>query len=116
MEVKIKGTQREVSQLSELQKGETTKVLKKYSKLSISEALETAKKRLTALDGCLKRYTRDVEARRINRIFTTEPSEVYSQWEGNKMRTDLPRGESELYWKVIWEKEASNNTSVDQWT
>ena len=34
--------------------------------MSISEAVETAKQRLTALAACLKRYTRDVEAWRIN--------------------------------------------------
>ena len=44
LEVKIKATQREVSQLSELQKGAMKMELpKEYNKLSIDEALETAK-------------------------------------------------------------------------
>ena len=44
LEAKIKATQREVSQLSELQKGAMKKELpEKHNKLSIPEALETAK-------------------------------------------------------------------------
>ena len=39
----IKPTQREVSQLSELEKGKTTKIPKTYKKLSITEPVETAK-------------------------------------------------------------------------
>lgn len=42
-----------VSQLSELQKDAMKRVSKKYSKLSIPEALENAKQRLTALTSCL---------------------------------------------------------------
>eukprot|EP00064_Thunnus_orientalis_P011705 superscaffoldBa00001715_g11736 len=50
LEAKIKATQREVSQLSELQKGVGTKgIPRKYNKLSIPEALETAKQRLCIL-------------------------------------------------------------------
>ena len=70
MEGKNKATQRKVSQLSELKKGKTTKVLK-YSQLSITEALEAAEQWLTALASCLTRYSRDREAQRINRMFTT---------------------------------------------
>ena len=62
LEAKIKATLREVSKLSELEKGKTPKVLKKNSKLSITVALETAKHRLTALAACLRTYTRDLEA------------------------------------------------------
>ena len=54
----------------------------------------------------INRYTRDVEAQRINRMFNTEPTKVYSQLKGKNMRTDPPRGETELYWKDIWEKKA----------
>ena len=54
MEATIKATQRQVSPLSELGKGKTTKVLKKYSKLSITEALKTVKP-ATALLARLKR-------------------------------------------------------------
>uniref|UniRef100_A0A3Q0R276 Hyperpolarization activated cyclic nucleotide-gated potassium channel 3 n=1 Tax=Amphilophus citrinellus TaxID=61819 RepID=A0A3Q0R276_AMPCI len=95
LEAKIKAAQREVSQLSELQKGAMKSgVPKKYNnKLSVPEALETAKQRLTALATCLKRYTKDIEARRINQMFSTEPSKVYSQWQGINMRTAPPRPE-----------------------
>ena len=41
----------------------------------------------TALATCLKRYTGEAEARRINRMFSTEPCKVYFQWQGNT-RTD----------------------------
>uniref|UniRef100_A0A7N8XHF5 Reverse transcriptase domain-containing protein n=1 Tax=Mastacembelus armatus TaxID=205130 RepID=A0A7N8XHF5_9TELE len=113
LEAKIRVTRREVSQLSELQR-RGMKFGKKYSRLSIPEALETAKQRLTALATRLKRYTREIEARRINRMFSTEPSKVYSQWEGSNTRADPPRLETERYWKNIWEREASHNTSA-QW-
>lgn len=47
---------------SELQKGVMKKELpKKYNELSISQALETGKQRLTALAMRLKTYTRDIE-------------------------------------------------------
>eukprot|EP00064_Thunnus_orientalis_P013602 superscaffoldBa00002245_g13641 len=87
---------------------------RKYNKLSIPEALETAKQRLTALTTCLKRYTGEAEARGINRMFSTEPSKVYSHWQGNNTRTDPPKAETEQYWKSIWEKEASHNINA-QW-
>eukprot|EP00064_Thunnus_orientalis_P015365 superscaffoldBa00002837_g15417 len=110
LEAKIKATRREVSQLSELKKGVGTKgIPKKYNKLSIPEALETAKQGLTALATCLKRYTGEAEARRVNRMFSTKQFKVYSQWQRNNMRTDPPRAETEQYWKSIWEKEASHN-------
>ncbi|KAA8578119.1 hypothetical protein FQN60_009194, partial [Etheostoma spectabile] len=60
----------------------------KYHKLSIPEALETAKQRLTTLATRLKRYKGEAEARRINRMFSTESSKVDSQWQGNNIRAD----------------------------
>ncbi|KAK1792090.1 hypothetical protein P4O66_001868 [Electrophorus voltai] len=48
----------------------------KQGKLSLLEALETAKQRLTALAACLKRHSREVKARGINRMFFHEPSKV----------------------------------------
>ncbi|XP_076733794.1 uncharacterized protein LOC143414044 [Maylandia zebra] len=114
LEGKIKVARREVSQLTELQKGATKKVHKKYSKLSIPEALETAKQRLTALASRLRRYTREIEGRRINQLFSTEPAKVYSQWQGNNKRTAPPRLETEQYWKSIWEKDATHNGNA-QW-
>ena len=76
LEAKMKETQTDVGKLSKLEK---------YSKLSVTEALEAAKQRLIAPAARLKRYTRDMEARRINRMFTTEPSKMYSQWKGKKL-------------------------------
>lgn len=65
-EAKIKATQREFSQLSELQKGVSKKgLLKKNSKMSIADLLENAKQRRSALTSDLKRYTREGETRRI---------------------------------------------------
>ena len=135
---KIRAPQREVSQLSELEKGKTTKVLRKYSQLSVTEALETAKQWLTVLAG------EGVQS--INRMSTTEPSKAYCQWEGNKIMTEHSRCKSELWrpgestchskctlcgrvirqgqscpgvrlnctGRDIWEKEASHNTHA-QW-
>lgn len=52
LEVKIKEAQRDISWLTEVQKGVMTDrscMNKKYNKMSISEARETARQRLTAL-------------------------------------------------------------------
>ena len=53
----------------------------KYSKLSTAEAPEIAKQRLTAQATHLKRYIREVETRRINRIFSNNLFRVYTQWQ-----------------------------------
>ena len=60
-------------------------LLKKFSKLFIAEALENAKRRLTALATCLKKYSREVEVRRINSISSNNPSKIYSHWQGSKV-------------------------------
>ncbi|XP_078020835.1 uncharacterized protein LOC144459905 [Epinephelus lanceolatus] len=113
LEAKIKATRKEVSQLSELLKGVGKKgIPRKYNKLSIPEALETAKQRFTGLATCLKRYTRKAETRRIKRMFSTKPSKAYSLWQGNSIRIDPPWAETEQYWKSIREKEASHNTDA----
>lgn len=65
----------------------------KYNKLSIPEARETAEQRLIVLATRLKRYT--AEARKINRMFSTEPPKVYSQWQGSNTTTDPSRAETE---------------------
>lgn len=115
LEAKIKEARREVSQTTEAQKGAMKKqVPKRYSQMSIPEGLETAKQRLQALASRLQRYTRENEARRINRLFTTQPAKVYAQWQGNDSRADPPRLETEQYWKGIWEREASHNRDA-QW-
>ena len=78
LEAKIKVARREDSQLSELQKGAMKRKLpKKYNKLSMSEALETAKQQLTSQATKLRRYTREAEASSVNKMFFTEPSKVY---------------------------------------
>ena len=96
LEAKIRATRREVSQLAELNKGNKG-APRKHNKLSIPEALETAKQRLAALATRLKRYTKEIEARRINKMFSTEPAKVYSQWQGKDSRSDSPRAEMEKY-------------------
>ena len=57
LEAKIMATQREVSLLSEILEGVNIqkRLLNKFGKRSTTEALETAKQRLTALATCLKR-------------------------------------------------------------
>ena len=72
-ETVIKATRREVSQLVELQKGNMVNkgASRKYNSVSITEALKTAKQRLTALATRLKRYTKEGEARR------TEPAKIH---------------------------------------
>ncbi|XP_055361305.1 uncharacterized protein LOC129603548 [Betta splendens] len=115
LEAKIKAARREVSQMTEAQRGAMKRPMpKRYSQMTIPEALETAKQRLQASASRLKRYTRDNEARRINRLFATQPAKVYSQWQGNNNRADPPRLETEQYWKGIWEREASHNSDA-QW-
>lgn len=61
---KNQGTWTEVSQLAELQKGVgKTEVHRKCSKLSIHEALEAAKQKLTALVNKLKRCSTEEKQR-----------------------------------------------------
>ena len=50
----------------------------------------------------------------INRMFTIEPSKVYSQWIDNKMRTYSPWDETALNLIGKWEKKASHNIHA-QW-
>lgn len=45
---------------------------KRYSKVFITEALETSKQRLTALATRLKRYDREAEAEGMNGLFSTQ--------------------------------------------
>ena len=49
----------------------------------VSEALETAKQRLVALAGRLKRYTKEVELCNINRLLSTDASKVHSMLRGD---------------------------------
>jgi len=66
------------------------------------EALEAAAQRLTALATCLKKHTREVEARRINRMFSTKPSTLGGRV---PIRIDPSRVKTEQHWKSIWERE-----------
>lgn len=63
---------------------------KRYSKVFITEALETAKQRLTPLATRLKRYEREAEAEGMNGLFSTQdprnqydPFRLYSQLQRN---------------------------------
>lgn len=72
MKAEIKTAQREVSCLTEVQKGimrDTFERKNKYKKVSIGGALEAAKQRLAALSAKLRRYIRDAEAKTINGLF-----------------------------------------------
>ena len=116
LENKIKQQRAEVSKLAEMAKGKTIKdenrLKKKYKNIPISEALESAKQRLTALAVRLKRYVRQKESQNINRLFATESSRVYDLLKGEQQRLvqkDPPRRETEEFWKAIWEKEAVHN-------
>ena len=55
--------------------------------------LETAKQRLKAQAKCLRRYNGEAEAGRVCKMFSTQPSKVYSQWQGNNVITDPTREE-----------------------
>jgi len=48
---------------------------KKYNKMSITKALETARGRVTAL-ATINRHTRDTEANAMNGLFSKDPSRV----------------------------------------
>lgn len=112
IEVKNRGNT-ETIQLSKItkQRYELRKYLPgKYNRLSITEALEMAKQRLAALGTYLKRYTRDEEAKRINKRFPTNPARVYPQWQSKKLTTDPPCAETEQHWKRTWEKQGTLNT------
>lgn len=82
---------------------------KKYSKMPIRQTLETAKQKLTVFSSCLKRYNIEIEPRRINQLYYTEPSKVYSQCQGNNIRTQTPRLKLEQCWKTIWKKDITHN-------
>lgn len=76
----------------ELQKGVNIKgmiwLLEKYKGLTPSEALEIAKQKLTALATRL-RYTRKVEAKKINGLFSKVPPKVYSHLQCNNCSTAI---------------------------
>ena len=105
----------DVSKLSEIAKGNATKNQEWQRKLRdtpVTTALETAKQRLVALAARLKRYNSENEARTINKLFSTDASKVYTMLRnGNQSveQPDPPKKETEMFWKGIWEKDASHN-------
>lgn len=83
LEEQIKATGRGLSQLSELQKGVgKTEMPKKYNKMPIPEALEITMQRFTA-QATLSRRS------------------IVSQ---SGLKTDLPRAETQQYWKGTWQE------------
>ena len=62
-------------------------------------ALEVAEQRLMALTGRLQRYSKDADTKRINHLFTAEPSRVYSMLRGDTgIQPDTTQGGD---WKVL---------------
>ena len=72
-------TWRKVSLLSKIQKGVTFGTFgNRCPEEDARCPQETVKQRLTAVAARLKRYTREVETRRINRLFSNNPSKANS--------------------------------------
>ncbi len=57
--------------------------------------------------------TKEKEAKRINQMFSTEPSKLYSQCRGINMAADPSRLETEHYWKNILEHHITTQWLVD---
>ena len=73
-------------------------------------ALETAKQRLVALAARLKRYNSENEGRTINNLLSTDAFKVYTMLRNSNQsveQPDPPTRETEMFWKRIWEKDAS---------
>lgn len=92
---------------------------KRYSKVFITEALETSKQRLTALATRLKRYDREAEAEGMNGLFSTQdprsqqdPSRLYSQLQRNNSTSGRNRYHKS---QVAGERErqTTNNEELD---
>ena len=121
LERKIKRLRSDVSRLSEVAKGKVIRnqdrLRRRYGNAPVTIALETAKQRLVALSARLKRYNEEAEARNINRLFSTDASKVYTSLRSGTScdkHPDPPKKETEMFWKGIWEKEASHNEQA-QW-
>lgn len=85
---------------SQLQIAVMKKVLKKYKKLSVAYALETAKQNGHS-PGYSPKETLNGSRSQKNKqsVFFMAPLRAYSQWQGNTILTDLPRLETEQYEK-----------------
>ena len=119
LERKIKQQRAEVSKLSALAGGATLRdsswLRRKYQDVTPKVALEIAKQRLTALAARLRRYTKEAESRRINRLFISDPSKVYSMLRGSGptgQQPDPPMKDTEQFWNGIWGKEAAHNSQA----
>ena len=79
------------------------------------EALESAKQRLVGLSARLKRYTKEQESKRVNTLFTHNPSRVYSMLKGEEKKPmpDPPAPSTAKFWKDIWEDQSTHNTQAD---
>lgn len=99
LEAKNQGSPEGVSQLTEVL-NDRSWLIKIYSKVQITKALETAEQKLTPLATRLKRQA---EAKRINGLFSKDYSKVYSQLQGNNNKRAK---------EIIWEKEMLYTTSV----
>ena len=109
----------DVSKLSEIAKGNATKKNQEWQRklrdTPVTTALETAKQSLVALAARLKRYNSENEAPTINKFFSTDASKVYTMLRnGNQSveQPEPPKEEAEMFWKGIWEKDASHNDKV----
>ena len=82
---------------------------------AMKEALESARQRLIGLSSRLKRYTKEQESKRVNRLFTHNPSRVYSMLKGEQKKPmpDPPTSSTARFWKDIWENQSTHNTQAD---
>ena len=115
LERKIKRLKSDVSKLSETAKGNATKNqewLRRLRDTPATTAQQIAKQHLVAPAARLKRYNSENEARTINKLVSTDASKVYALLRNGKRsveQSDPPNKETEMFWKEIWEKNASHN-------
>ena len=89
-----------------------SKTNQKWQRRLRDTPVTSALERLVALAARLKRYNSENEARTINKLFSTDASKVCTMLRnGNQSveRPDPPQKETEIFWKKIWEKDASHN-------
>ena len=73
-------------------------------------ALETAKQLLAILAARLQRHNRANRARSLNRLFSTNAFKVYTLFRNCNQsveQLDQPKKKTEMFWKGIWENNAS---------
>ena len=111
LENNIKNLRIKISKLSQ----ELVSSTKHLRQAAMKEALESAKQRLIGLSVRLKRYTKEQESKRVNRLFTHNPSRVYSMLKGEQKKPmpDPPTSSTARFWKDIWENQSTHNTQAD---